>query len=157
MAKTIKLTDEGLKKLQDELENLRTIGRTEIAEKIKVARGYGDLSENSEYDEAKNEQAKIESRIAELEAMLNNVEIIAEKKSAGKTVTIGSKVKVLDVEFDEEMEFKIVGSAEAAPGKGYISDESPVGKALLGAKVGDIVKAEAPDGEIELKIIAISK
>lgn len=157
MAKTIKLTDEGLKKLQDELENLRTIGRTEIAEKIKVARGYGDLSENSEYDEAKNEQAKIESRIAELEAMLNNVEIIAEKKSAGKTVTIGSKVKVLDVEFSEEMEFKIVGSAEAAPDKGYISDESPVGKALLGAKVGGIVKAEAPDGEIELKIIAISK
>ena len=157
MAKTIKLTDEGLKKLQDELENLRTVGRTEIAEKIKVARGYGDLSENSEYDEAKNEQAKIESRIAELEAMLNNVEIIAEKKSAGKTVTIGSKVKVLDVEFSEEMEFKIVGSAEAAPSKGYISDESPVGKALLGAKVGDVVKAEAPDGEIELKIVTISK
>ncbi len=157
MAKTIKLTDEGLKKLQDELENLKTVGRTDIAEKIKVARGYGDLSENSEYDEAKNEQAKIEARIAELEAMLNNVEIIAEKKSAGKTVTIGSKVKVLDVEFEEEMEFKIVGSAEAAPENGYISDESPVGKALLGAKVGDIVKAEAPDGEIELKIVAISK
>ena len=93
----------------------------------------------------------------ELEAMLNNVEIIAQKKSAGKTVTIGSKVKVLDVEFDEEMEFKIVGSAEAAPENGYISDESPVGKALLGAKVGDLVKAEAPDGEIELKIVAISK
>jgi transcription elongation factor GreA len=157
MAKTIKLTDEGLKKLQDELENLRTVGRTEIAEKIKVARGYGDLSENSEYDEAKNEQAKIEARIAELEAMLNNVEIIAEKKSAGKTITIGSKVKVLDIEFNEEMEFKIVGSAEAAPSKGYISDESPVGKVLLGAKVGDVVKAEAPDGEIELKIVAISK
>ncbi len=157
MAKVIKLTSDGLKKLQDELENLRTVGRTEIAEKIKVARGYGDLSENSEYDEAKNEQAKIEARIAELEAMLNNVEIIAQKKSAGKTVTIGSKVKVLDVEFDEEMEFKIVGSAEAAPANGYISDESPVGKALLGAKVGDVVKAEAPDGEIELKIVAISK
>ncbi len=157
MAKTIKLTDEGLKKLQDELENLKTVGRTDIAEKIKVARGYGDLSENSEYDEAKNEQAKIEARIAELEAMLKNVEIIAEKKSAGKTITIGSKVTVLDIEFNEEMEFKIVGSAEAAPGNGYISDESPVGKALLGAKVGDIVKAEAPDGEIELKIVAISK
>lgn len=157
MSKTIKLTDEGLRKLQDELENLKTVGRTEIAEKIKVARGYGDLSENSEYDEAKNEQAKIEARIVELEAMLNNAELIEEKKGSGKTVMIGSKVKVFDIEFEEEMEFKVVGSAEAAPDKGYISDESPVGKALLGATVGQIVKAEAPDGEIELKILAISK
>jgi transcription elongation factor GreA len=100
MAKAIKLTDEGLKKLQDELEHLKTVGRTEIAEKIKVARGYGDLSENSEYDEAKNEQAKIEARIVELESMLKNVEIITEKKGASKTVIIGSKVKVYDVEFD---------------------------------------------------------
>lgn len=157
MAKAIKLTDEGLKKLQDELENLKTVGRTEIAEKIKVARGYGDLSENSEYDEAKNEQAKIEARIIELESMLKNVEIIAEKKSATKTVTIGSKVKVLDIEFDEEMEFRVVGSAEADPAKGYISDESPVGKALLGKKAGEVVKAETPDGEIDFKIVAISK
>ena len=157
MAKAIKLTDEGLKKLQDELETLKTEGRTEIAEKIKVARGYGDLSENSEYDEAKNEQAKIEARIIELENMLKNVEIIAEKKSATKTVTVGSKVKVLDVEFDEEMEFRVVGSAEADPAKGYISDESPVGKALLGRKAGETVKAETPDGEIDFKIVAISK
>ncbi|MEE0840367.1 MAG: transcription elongation factor GreA [Acutalibacteraceae bacterium] len=157
MAKAIKLTDEGLKKLQDELENLKTVGRTEIAEKIKVARGYGDLSENSEYDEAKNEQAKIEARIVELEAMLKNVEIIAEKKSATKTVTIGSKVKVLDVEFDEELEFRVVGSAEADPANGLISDESPVGKALLGAKAGQTVKAETPDGEVDFKIVAISK
>ncbi len=157
MAKAIKLTEEGLKKLQDELENLKTAGRTEIAEKIKVARGYGDLSENSEYDEAKNEQAKIEARIVELESMLKNVELIAEKKSAGKTVTVGSKVKVYDTEFDEEMEFRVVGSAEADPGNGLISDESPVGKALLGKKVGAVVKAEAPDGEIEFKIVAISK
>lgn len=157
MAKAIKLTEEGLKKLKDELETLKTQGRTEIAEKIKVARGYGDLSENSEYDEAKNEQAKIEARIVELEGMLKNVEIIAEKKSAGKTVAVGSKVTVLDTEFDEEMEFRVVGSAEADPGNGLISDESPVGKALLGKKVGEVVKAEAPDGEIEFKIIAISK
>ncbi len=157
MAKAIKLTDEGLKKLQDELETLKTEGRTEIAEKIKVARGYGDLSENSEYDEAKNEQAKIEARIIELENMLKNVEIIVEKKSATKTVTVGSKVKVLDVEFDEEMEFRVVGSAEADPAKGYISDESPVGKALLGRKAGETVKAETPDGEIDFKIVAISK
>ena len=157
MAEAIKLTKEGLKKLQDELENLKTAGRTEIAEKIKVARGYGDLSENSEYDEAKNEQAKIEARIVELESMLKNVEIIAEKKSAGKTVTVGSKVKVYDTEFDEELLFRVVGSAEADPGNGLISDESPVGKALLGKKVGEVVKAEAPDGEIEFKIVAISK
>lgn len=157
MAEAIKLTKEGLKKLQDELENLKTVGRTEIAEKIKVARGYGDLSENSEYDEAKNEQAKIEARIVELESMLKNVEIIAEKKSAGKTVTVGSKVKVYDTEFDEELLFRVVGSAEADPGNGLISDESPVGKALLGKKVGEVVKAEAPDGEIEFKIVAISK
>lgn len=157
MAKAIKLTDEGLKKLQDELEHLKTVGRTEIAEKIKVARGYGDLSENSEYDEAKNEQAKIEARIVELESMLKNVEIITEKKGASKTVIVGSKVKVYDVEFDEEMEFKVVGSAEADPENGLISDESPVGKALLGSKVGETIKAEAPAGEIELKIVAISK
>lgn len=157
MAKAIKLTDEGLKKLQDELETLKTKGRTDIAEKIKVARGYGDLSENSEYDEAKNEQAKIEARILELENMLKNVEIIAEKKSATKTVTIGSKVKVLDVEFDEELEFRVVGSAEADPANGLISDESPVGKALLGAKAGQTVKAETPDGEVDFKIVAISK
>ncbi len=157
MAKAIKLTDEGLKKLQDELENLKTKGRTEIAEKIKVARGYGDLSENSEYDEAKNEQAKIEARIVELESMLKNVEIIAEKKSATKTVTIGSKVKVLDIEFEEELEFRVVGSAEADPANGLISDESPVGKALLGAKAGQTVKAETPDGEVDFKIVAISK
>ncbi len=157
MAKAIKLTDEGLKKLQDELENLKTEGRTQIAEKIKVARGYGDLSENSEYDEAKNEQAKIEARIIELESMLKNVEIIAEKKSATKTVTVGSKVKVLDIEFDEEMEFRVVGSAEADPAQGYISDESPVGKALLGKKAGEVVKAETPDGEVDFKIVAISK
>lgn len=157
MAKAIKLTEEGLKKLQDELENLKTEGRTEIAEKIKVARGYGDLSENSEYDEAKNEQAKIEARIVELEGMLKNVELIAEKKSAGKTVTIGSKVKVYDAEFDEEIEFRVVGSAESDPDKGLISDESPIGRAILGKKVNDVIKAEAPDGEIEFKIVAISK
>ena len=105
MAKTIKLTDEGLKKLQEELEFLKTEGRKDIAEKIKVARGYGDLSENSEYDEAKNEQAKIEARIVELEAMLKNVELI-EKGEGNETVQLGTRVKVLDVEFDEECEYQ---------------------------------------------------
>lgn len=157
MEKKIRLTDDGLKKLQDELENLKTTGRKEIAEKIKIARGYGDLSENSEYDEAKNEQAKIEARIVEIEAMLKNVEIISDVKGSTKTIMLGSKVRILDVEFDEEATYRIVGSAEADPNEGLISDESPVGKALLGHKVGDTVFAEAPAGEIEFKILAISK
>ena len=153
MAKTIRLTDDGLKKLQNELEYLKTEGRKDIAEKIKVARGYGDLSENSEYDEAKNDQAKIEARIVELESMLNNVEII--QAESGDTVTMGSKLKVLDVEFDEECEYQIVGSPEADSRRGLISDESPVGKALLGHKVGDEVVAEAPGGNIVFKILEI--
>ncbi len=154
MAKTIKLTDEGLKKLEDELEYLKTEGRKDIAEKIKVARGYGDLSENSEYDEAKNEQAKIEARIVELEAMLKNVEIISGTETTD-IVQLGSKVKVLDVEFDEECEYQIVGSPEADVKKGLISDESPVGRALIGHKAGEQVVAEAPSGEIVFKIIEI--
>lgn len=157
LAKTFKVTEDGLKKLQDELEKLKTVGRADIAEKIKIARGYGDLSENSEYDEAKNEQAKIEARIVEIEAMLKNVEVIADIKGAAKTVMVGTKVKVLDVEFDEECTYKIVGSTEANPMEEKISDESPVGKALLGKKVGDEVIVEAPAGEIKLKILKISK
>ena len=157
MAKTFKVTEDGLKKLQDELEKLKTVGRSEIAEKIKVARGYGDLSENSEYDEAKNEQAKIEARIVEIEAMLKNVEIIADIKGAAKTVMVGTKVKVFDEDFNEEFTYKIVGSTEANPMEEKISDESPVGKALLGKKVGDEVIVEAPAGEIKLKILKISK
>lgn len=157
MAKTFKVTEDGLKKLQDELEKLKTVGRADIAEKIKVARGYGDLSENSEYDEAKNEQAKIEARIVEIEAMLKNVEVIADIKGTAKTVMVGTKVKVLDIEFDEECTYKIVGSTEANPMEEKISDESPVGKALLGKKVGDEVIVEAPAGEIKLKILKISK
>ena len=157
MAKAIKVTDDGLKKLQDELEYLKTEGRTDIAEKIKVALGYGDLSENSEFDEAKNEQAKIEARIAELEAMLKNVEIIKDIKGAAKTVVVGVKVTVFDEEFDEEDEYHVVGSTEADPASNKISDESPVGRALLGHKVGDVVAVEAPAGEIKLKIVKISK
>lgn len=157
LAKAIKVTDDGLKKLQDELEYLKTEGRTDIAEKIKVARGYGDLSENSEYDDAKNEQAKIEARIVELEAMLKNVEIIKDIKGAAKTVVVGVKVKVYDEEFEEEDEYHVVGSTEADPVNNKISDESPVGRALLGHKVGDVVTVEAPAGDIKLKIIKISK
>ena len=157
MAKAIKITDDGLKKLKEELEYLKTEGRADIAEKIKVARGYGDLSENSEYDEAKNEQAKIEARIVEIEAMLKNVEIISDIKGAAKTVVVGVKVKVLDVEFNEEMEYHIVGSTESDPTQLKISDESPVGRALIGKKVGDEVVAETPAGELKFKILGISK
>ena len=157
MAKVIKLTDDGLKKLEEELEYLKTEGRADIAEKIKVARGYGDLSENSEYDEAKNEQAKIEARIVEIEAMLKNFEIIEDVKGNAKSVMVGVKVKVLDEEYGDELEYRVVGSTEADPQNGKISDESPVGKALIGKKIGDTVIVEAPGGEFKLKVIGISK
>ena len=157
MAKTIKITDEGLKKLEEELETLKTEGRADIAEKIKVARGYGDLSENSEYDEAKNALAKLEARIVEIEAMLKNVEIIEDIKGKAKTVVIGVKVKVIDEEFGEEEEYRVVGSTEANSREGKISDESPMGKALLGKKIGDEVTVEAPGGEFKVKILEISK
>ncbi|MBE6781793.1 MAG: transcription elongation factor GreA [Ruminococcaceae bacterium] len=156
MAKSIQLTKEGLKRLRDELERLKTTGRTDIAEKIRVARGYGDLSENSEYDEAKNEQAKIEARIIELEKMLENV-VLIEEDVATDSVTVGVTVTVFDVEFGEELTYRVVGSAEADPMNGLISDDSPVGKALLGSKVGDEVTAEAPAGELKFKIVGISK
>lgn len=157
MAKVIQLTKAGLEKLQGELEHLKTVGRTEIADKIRVARGYGDLSENSEYDEAKNEQAKIEARIVELEKMLENVSIIADENINTDVVTLGVNVVVLDVEYDEELTYRIVGSAEANPMQGYLSDDSPVGSALLGAKVGEEVVATTPTGELRFKIVSISK
>ena len=157
MAKVIKITDDGLKKLEEELEYLKTEGRADIAEKIKIACGYGDLSENSEYDEAKNEQAKIEARIVEIEAMLKHVEIIEDVKGNAKTVMVGVKVKVLDEEYGDECEYRVVGSTEADPQNGKISDESPVGRVLIGKTVGDEVVVEAPGGEFKLKIIAISK
>ncbi len=157
MAKQYKFTEEGFKKLQDELDHLKNVARTEIAEKIKEARSFGDLSENSEYDEAKNEQARIESRITELENMLKNAVILEDDADSGKKVRLGSKVRVLDVELGIEEEFTIVGSAEADPMNGAISDESPVGKAILDAKVGKTVFAETPAGELKYKIVAILK
>ena len=157
MKKEFKMSQERFNELKAELEYNKTTRADEVSEQIKIARGFGDLSENSEYDEAKNEQAKIEARIVEIEAMLKNVEIIEDVKGTTKTVILGSKVTILDVEFDEECEYRIVGSAEANPEKGLISDESPVGKALLGHKKGDTVFAEAPAGEIEFKILSISK
>jgi len=157
MAKTVKLTEDGKKKLQEELEYLKTAGRTDIAEKIKTARGYGDLSENSEYDEAKNEQAKIEARIIELESLLKNVEIITDIKGAAKSVVVGIKVTVRNEKTGKESEYRIVGSTEADPRNGKISDECPVGKALMGKKVGETAVAETAAGEIEFTIVSITK
>ena len=157
MAKRVLLTSEGLKKLQDELDNLKNVRRKENTEALKVAKSFGDLSENSEYDEAKNEQAEIEARISEIENMLKNIEIIDEEGIATDVVSIGTKVSVKDLDDGEVMEYLIVGSTEADPMKGKISDESPVGTALLGHKVGEIVVVEAPMGKLEYEVLNISK
>ncbi|MBQ6818846.1 MAG: transcription elongation factor GreA [Clostridia bacterium] len=154
-AKQVMLTKEGLAKYQEELETLRNVKRKEVSEKIKVARSFGDLSENSEYDEAKNEQAKIEARIADLEAMLKDVQIISEEEQIGDKAHIGSKVKVLDVEFNEEEVYQLVGSAEADPRLGKISDDSPVGRAIIGHSAGEVLDVETPGGTIQIKIVEI--
>lgn len=156
-AKKVVMTYDGLKKMEQELENLKTVRRKEVAEKIKEARGQGDLSENAEYDAAKEEQGEIESRIVQLENLLRNAEVIDEDVLKMDVVNLGSKVTVLDVEFDEEMEYTIVGSAEADPMNGRISNESPLGMALLGQKVGATVMADTPDGEVAFKILNIQK
>lgn len=157
MVKQVILTNEGLKKLEEELEQLKTVKRKEIAEKIKVALSFGDLSENSEYDEAKNEQALVESRIASIEATLKNAQVIDSKDIKTNKVFVGTKVKLLDLEFNEECEYKIVGSNEADPANGKISDESPVGKGILGHRVGQTVEIETPAGVTAYKILEISK
>ena len=157
MAKKVLLTNEGLQKLQDELDNLKNVRRKENTAALKVAKSFGDLSENSEYDEAKNEQAEIEARIVEIESMLKNVEIIDEDGIGTDVVSVGTKVDVKDLDDGEEAEYLIVGSTEADPMKGKISDESPLGSALLGHKAGEIVTVEAPMGKMEYEIISISK
>ena len=151
------MTYEGIKKLEDELEFLKTVKRKEITEKIKVALGYGDLSENSEYDEAKNEQAFVEGIIIQLENMLKNASVIDESEISTDTVNIGSIVNVKDYEFDEEVEYSIVGSAEADVMKNKISNESPVGKALMGKKVGDVVDVVVPGGVCKYEILGIRR
>ena len=156
MDKKVIVTASGLKALEDELEMLKTVRRSEISEKIRVARGYGDLSENSEYDEAKNEQAIVEARIADLEVMLKNVVILDESEIVTDVVSLGSNVKVYDEEFEEELEYVIVGSTEADLDLGKISDESPVGKALMGKKVGDVAEAILPTGDTaKFRVISI--
>ena len=151
------LTKEGFNKLEEELNYLKTEKRTEIAERIKVARGFGDLSENSEYDEAKSAQRENEEQIAELEAKIRNAKIIDESEIDTKTVQIGNLVKLLDIEFDEEVEYTIVGSTEVDLAQNKISNESPIGKALLGRKKGETVDVNAPQGVIKFKILAIKK
>jgi len=151
------MTYEGIKKLEDELEYLKTVKRKEITEKIKVALGYGDLSENSEYDEAKNEQAFVEGRIIQLENMLRNASVIDESELEKDVVSIGSVVRVKDFEFDEEVDYHIVGSAEADPLENKISNESPVGKGLIGKKVGDIFEVVVPDGVSKYEVLEIKR
>ncbi len=151
------LTYAGLKALEDELENLKMVRRKEVAGKIKEAREQGDLSENAEYDAAKDEQRDIEARIEELEKILKNAEVVVEDEVDSDKINIGCTVTVYDEEFEEEMEFKIVGSTEANSLQGKISNESPVGKALIGREVGDEVAVETQAGEITYKVLKIER
>lgn len=156
-AKKRLLTYAGLKSLEDELENLKVVKRKEVAAKIKEAREQGDLSENAEYDAAKDEQRDIETRIEELENILKNVEVVVEDEVDFDKINVGCKVKVFDVTFDEEMEFKIVGSTESNSLEGKISNESPVGQALLGKKTGELVDVETQAGQIQYRVLEISR
>ena len=151
------LTYAGLKQYEDELQNLKVVRRKEVSEKIKEAREQGDLSENAEYDAAKDEQRDIEQRIEELEKLLKNAEVVVDDDVDTDKIIIGCKVKVYDVEFDEEMEFSIVGSTEASSLNNKISNESPVGKALLGHGIGDVVDVETQAGVIQYKVLDIIK
>lgn len=156
-AKQTVLTSEGLKKLKEELEHLKSVKRREIADKIKVALSFGDLSENSEYDEAKNEQGIIEARIAEIEATLQNVKVLDSNDLSTEHISLGNKVVLKDLETGEEMELHIVGSKEVDMKQGKISDESPVGRACMGKTKGDIVDVEAPVGVLKFEILDIGK
>ena len=157
MANEIFMTADGYQKLKDELDYLKTERRDEISEKIRVARGYGDLSENSEYDEAKNDQAIVEARILQIEEQLKTVKIISSDDIKTDVASVGTMVKILDMEFDEEMEYRIVSSLEANNDMSSLTDNSPVGQALIGHKVGDIVDAHVPSGTIQFKILEIKR
>ena len=151
------LTYEGLKKYEEELQDLKVVKRREVAEKIKEAREQGDLSENAEYDAAKDEQRDIEARIEELEKILKNAEVVDEDEVDLEVINIGCKVKILDVEYNDELEYKIVGSTEANSLKGKISNESPVGKSLIGKKVGDVITVETQAGSFQYKVLEIQR
>ena len=157
MAKEYKLSAARLEELKEELNYLKTVREKEVADQIKEARSFGDLSENSEYDEAKNEQGKLYSRIAELEDILSNYSIIEEYDTDPNSVRLGSKITVLDVEMEVEEEYQVVGSQEADPMNGRISEESPFGKALLGRAIGEPVIVEAPAGNIEYRVVNIQR
>lgn len=150
-------SNEGMKKLTDELDQLKTVRRPEVSEKIKIARGFGDLSENAEYDEAKKEQAEVEERILVLEDILKHARVIREDEITEGVVGLGSRVELLDIEFDETFEYSIVSTIEANPDDDKISVESPVGKSLLGKKADDIVKVDIPHGVVEYKILSVSR
>ncbi len=155
--KEVLLTKEGYDKLEQELDYLKTTKRAEIAERIKVALGFGDLSENSEYDEAKNAQAENETKIAELENKIRYAKIIDESEIDTKTVQVGNTVKLLDIEFNEEVSYTLVGSTEVDLSQNKISNESPIGSAILGAKKNQIVEVQAPEGVVQYKILSITK
>ena len=158
MAKEFKLSAERLEELKQELNYLKTVREKEVADQIKEARSFGDLSENSEYDEAKNEQGKLYSRIAEVENILQNCVVIEdEHEHDGTSVRLGSRIKVLDLEFEEEESYQVVGSQEADPMNGAISEDSPFGKALLGKAVGEEVMVEAPAGILHYRVLDIQK
>ena len=146
------LTPDGKRKLDEELNELKTVKRVEIAKEIEVARSFGDLSENAEYDEAKNEQARIEGRIRDLEEMLRNAEVVDQAGQPAGVVGVGSEVRVFDLEYEEEDTYTLVGATEADPSKLKVSTESPIGKALIGARVGEVVEAQTPGGVIKLRI-----
>ncbi len=155
--KQVVLTVAGLEKLEQELDMLKSIKRQEVAEKIKVAISFGDLSENAEYDEAKNEQAQLETRIQQIEVMLKNVKVIDEDDVTTDKVSIGSKVTIYDVEYDEELEYTIVGSTEVDSSMNKISDESPIGHALIGCSVGDVIDVPVPSGTTKIEVRKITK
>jgi len=156
MAKQL-YTETGYRALVEELDYLKNTRRAEVKEAIAVARSFGDLSENAEYDAARNEQAQVEARILELEDLIANAEVVDESAIRHDSVNVGSTVKVFDIEYDEEIEYSIVGSNEANPLLGKISDQSPVGQALIGAKVGDEVVADAPGGQLRLRVLEVSR
>ena len=159
MAENIKqmYTKQGYQDLVDELKYLKLTRREEIKEQIAVARGFGDLSENAEYDEARNEQAKVEARIQELEALIENAEIIDETNMDVRSISLGSVVKLYDEDFDEEITYSIVGSNQADPLEKKISDQSPIGRALMGKKAGDSVSVTAPAGELHFKVLEVTR
>ena len=152
-----KYTKQGYQELVDELKYLKLTRREEIKEQIATARGFGDLSENAEYDEARNEQAKVEARILELDALIENAEIIDESTMDVRSISLGSVVKLLDEDFDEEITYSIVGSNQADPLEQKISDQSPIGRALMGKKAGDSVTVTAPAGELRFKVLEVTR